>query len=130
MDSYFSERKKPLRLCGLPVTLTAIQKHFINDIIWPDFSNKKVVESEKMALEYDPIELREVYPLDQDSTVEVFPTDHTVERFGYMINRGKSSVLITADTYNLQPMIDLTMKSDVITALASSALFLPVCTPC
>lgn len=46
LDSYFPQRKKPLRLRGLPATLKAIQQHYLNDVIWPDFSKIKLLESE------------------------------------------------------------------------------------
>ncbi len=123
LDSYFSERKKPLIVRGLPATLEAVQKHFLNDIIWPDFSKIKLVESDKMALKYEPIVLGERYLLDEGSTLEAFATDHTVESCGYMINRGGSSLLITADTYGLRSVIDLVKTSDTVTALVIECSF-------
>ena len=123
LDSYFPQRKKPLRLRGLPATLKAIQQHYLNDIIWPDFSKIKLLESEEMALTYEPIIVGEVYPLDEKSSVEAFATDHTVESCGYMINRGKSSVLITADTYELDSAVDLAANSNTITALVIECSF-------
>ncbi len=123
LDSYFSERKKPLIVRGLPATLDAVQKHFLNDVIWPDFSKIKLVESDKMALKYEPIVLGERYLLDEGSTLEAFATDHTVESCGYMINRGGSSLLITADTYGLQSVIDLVKTSDTVTALVIECSF-------
>ena len=123
LDSYFSQRKKPLRLRGLPATLKAIEQHYLNDVIWPDFSKIKLVESEEMALVYEPITVGEVYPLDQKSSIEAFATDHTVESCGYIINRGKSSVLITADTYELRSAVDLAINNNAITALVIECSF-------
>ncbi len=123
LDSYFSERKKPLRLRGLPETLEAVQKHFLNDIIWPDFSKIKLVHSESMAVVYEPIVIGESYFLDEQSSIEAFPTDHTVESCGYKVKRGETSIVITADTYDLKAMTDLVLERGSVTALVVECSF-------
>lgn len=123
LDSYFSKRKKPLRLRGLPATLKAIQQHFLNDVIWPDFSKIKLAQSEEMALMYDPVELGKVYSLGQGSSLEIFATDHTVESCGYIVKKGESSLLITADTHDVSVVLDLVKKSDAIRGLVIECSF-------
>ncbi len=123
MDSYFSKRRKTLRLRGLPATLDAIKKHLLNDVIWPDFSRIRLDKSENMALEYVPIALGEVYTIDETTTIEAFATDHTVESCGYMINRGGRTLLITADTYDLQSVIDLVKQRETVSALVIECSF-------
>ncbi len=123
LDSYFSERKKPLKLRGLPATLDAIKKHFLNDLIWPDFSKIHLSDSSEMALEYHPIEMGKVYQLDINCSIEAFVTDHTVESCGYIVNKNNSSVQTPADTYDLQPTIESTAKNSSITALVIECSF-------
>ena len=123
LDSYFTERKKPLRLRGLPETLEAVQKHFLNDIIWPDFSKIALAHSEVMAVVYEPITLEKCYTLDEESSIEGFATDHTVESCGYKISRGERSLVITADTYDLSSMIALVQKSKDVSALVIECSF-------
>ena len=123
LDSYFSERKKPLKLRGLPETLIAIKNHFLNDIIWPDFSKIALVDSDVMGLVYEPIVLGERYLLADGSSIEAFETDHTVESCGYMVTKENSALIITADTYDLKVVIDLVLKTERVTALVVECSF-------
>jgi len=123
LDSYFSQRKKTLTLRGLPATLDAIKKHFLNDLIWPDFSKIKLTGSSEMALEYHPIEMGKVYQLDKNSSIEAYITDHTVESCGYIIHKNSSAVLISADTYDLQSTIASVENDSTITTLVIECSF-------
>ncbi len=123
LDSYFEVRKKPLRLCGLPATLNAIKQHFLNDVIWPDFSKIKLRAGGEMALTYEPITVGESYALDSGSSIEPFATDHTVESCGYMITRGTSRLLVTADTHNLHAVLGLVARYETISALVIECSF-------
>ncbi len=123
LDSYFAERTKPLRLMGLPQTLEAVQKHFLNDVIWPDFSKIALADSEAMSVEYHPIPLGEVYTLDETTSIEAFATDHTVPSCGYVVKKKSSAVIITADTYDLGSMIKTVKERDDITAMVIECSF-------
>lgn len=123
LDSYFETRKKPLRLRGLPATLNAIKQHYLNDVIWPDFSKIRLQASGEMALTYEPVTVGESYALDSESSIEPFATDHTVESCGYMITRAKSSLLITADTHSLNAVLELVAKNEAISALVIECSF-------
>ena len=50
LDSYFALRNRPLKIMGLPQTLKAVQEHFLNDIIWPDFSKISLLDSHLMSV--------------------------------------------------------------------------------
>ena len=119
LDNYFSLRKVTLNIAALPQTISAIKKHYLNDLIWPDFSKIKLNNSENMALKYTEIKLGEEYPVGDNESIKSFQTDHTVDSCGYIYKKNDSAVLITADTYSLDGMIyevekDLTIKSVVI----------------
>ena len=123
LDSYYAKRTKPLRLRGLPATLDAIKRHFLNGVIWPDFSKIKLLKSDQMALVYEPVALKEVYTLDENSSIEAFATDHTVASCGYIVTRKMKSVIITADTYDLSSVVDLVTERNDITALVIECSF-------
>ena len=123
LDSYFSERKVSLKLRGLPETLEAVQRHFFNDLIWPDFSKIRLVNSDKMALVYEAIILGESYPLNEGCSIEAFETDHTVASCGYMVTKDQRSLIITADTYSLETMMELVVKTETVTALVVECSF-------
>ena len=107
LDNYFSMRTKTLNILGLPETIKALKKHFFNNLIWPDFSKIPLVNSSKFALSYTEIELDREYELNEDESIEAFKTDHTVPSCGYIFKRKGDSVLITADTYSLDNVIEI-----------------------
>ena len=119
LDNYFTLRSKPLNLIGLPQTIEAIKKHYLNDLVWPDFSVIKLDNSNEMALTYTTLETGVAYPVNEYATIKAFKTDHTVPSCGYIYKTNNSAVLITADTYSLESMIqeleeDIEIKSMVV----------------
>jgi len=123
LDSHFAERVETLVLRGLPETLEAIQKHFVNDVIWPDFTKIKLIDSDKMAMIYEPIDIGEIYTLDATTAIYAFETDHTVPSCGYVVKKNSSSVLITADTYDLSCVESLVNSDPSITTLVIECSF-------
>ena len=111
LDSYLSERKETLTLRGLPETLSAIKEHFLNDIIWPDFSKIVIRDGKKKAIKYEPIEFGKSYSLNEYQTIEAFETVHTVPSCGYKVSNNESEVYITADTSDLTVLTNLLQQS-------------------
>jgi len=107
IDNYFSSIKKSINICALPQTIKAIKKHFLNDIIWPDFSKIDLSNSEGKCINYVEIELD-----NREESIKAFKTDHTVPSCGFIYKKDKTSVLITADTYALDNVIDI-LESDL-----------------
>ena len=119
IDNYFSSIKKSINICALPQTIKAIKKHFLNDIVWPDFSKIDLSNGEGKCINYIEIELDKEYPLSEEESIRAFKTDHTVPSCGYIYKKAESSVLITADTYKLKNVMeilnsDLSIKSMVL----------------
>ena len=123
IDNYFSLRAKPLTLLGLPKTLQAIQKNFLNDEIWPDFSKIKLHNSTEMAIVYKEIELDVVYKLSETETIRAIKSDHTVESCGFIYTCGFDAVLITQDTFSLENIIDEINHNSSIKAVAIECSF-------
>jgi len=105
IDNYYLQRDTPLHIIGLPQTIKAIRKHFLNDIIWPDFSKIPLHNSKKMSVIYKEIKLNKEYRLSKDETIRAYKTDHTVESCGYIYTKKDRSILITADTFSLDSTI-------------------------
>ncbi len=123
LDSYFTLRKKPLKLMGLPQTLEAIKKHFLNDVIWPDFSKIPLSNTDKMSVVYESIELNKEYSIDDVTSIEAIATTHTVPSCGYIVRKNASAVLITADTYKSPILCESIEKYPEITALVIECSF-------
>lgn len=105
LDNYFAMRTTTLNIIGLSETIAAVQKHYLNDLIWPDFSKIHLKNSKEKSLKYTILNLDKEYILSHSETLKAFETDHTVASCGYIYTKNKKAVLITADTYSLDSMI-------------------------
>ena len=123
LDSYFTLRTKPLKLMGLPATLEAIKTHFLNDVLWPDFSKIPLSNTDQMSVVYESIEIGKEYALDETSSIEAITTTHTVPSCGYIIRKNGSAVLITADTYVNPALCETINKYSEIKALVLECSF-------
>jgi len=99
IDNYFVQRKKPLKLFGLPQTLSSIQKHLFNWEIWPDFSKLNLIGTKVASVEYHDIDLHKVYEIEEGITLEPINSVHAVPCCGYIIKKENQSLLFTSDTY-------------------------------
>jgi len=123
LDSYFTLRKKPLKIMGLPETIEAIQKHFLNDVIWPDFSKIALLNTNEMCVVYEKVAFNKRYIIDESTSIEAMETVHTVPSCGYIVRKNTSAVLVTADTYK-NPLLSQTIeKYPEITALVLECSF-------
>jgi len=123
LDSYFTLRTKSLKLMGLPETIQAIQEHFLNDVIWPDFSKIPLSNADAMTVVYESIEVGKEYQLDETSSIEAMATTHTVASCGYIVRKNSSAVLITADTYKNSLLCETIQKYPEINALVLECSF-------
>lgn len=123
IDNYYAYRSKSLTLIGLPKTLRAIKKHFLNNEVWPDFSQIPLDNGKAMSVVYQELECAKEYTIDATSSIEAFKTDHTVPSCGYIYKRGDRAILITADTYSLQSAIDLIDKREEIRSVVVECSF-------
>jgi len=101
LDNYYALRDVTLNIIGLPETIAAIKKHFLNDLIWPDFSLIRLHNSSAMSVKYIEVECGKTYQIGEEEHIEAFKTDHTVPSCGYIYTKKRQSILITADTYSL-----------------------------
>lgn len=123
LDSYFSIRTKTLIIAALPETIKALREHFFNDIIWPDFEKIDLLDGRQKALGYREIKFKEQYRLDEHYSIEAFPTDHTVPSCGYKITADEQSVLVTADTYSVEHVIEMIAEDKQIVSLVIECSF-------
>lgn len=123
LDSYFRLREKPLHIHALPQTIEALKKHLLNDYIWPDFSKIAFSGSDEKYVKYIPIKFEKEYALSNNESIYAFPTDHTVPSCGYIYKKDNNAILITADTYDLENIIDLLEKRKDIKTMVIECSF-------
>ena len=123
LDNYFSLRSKTLNIIALPQTIKVLKENFLNDSIWPDFSVIPMHNSKEMALTYTEIELHKEYKVGENESIKAFETDHTVASCGYIYKKDEQAVLITADTYSLDSMIEEVQNDKSITTIVVECSF-------
>lgn len=123
IDNYFCKRTKTLKIVGLEATIEALKTHFLNDVIWPDFSKIKLESSDAMSVSYEVLTLNEIYHIDAQTTIMPIHTDHTVPSCGYIYKVKENALLITADTYALDNIIEILNKDKTIGSLVVECSF-------
>ncbi|WP_044406995.1 HD domain-containing phosphohydrolase [Thiomicrospira microaerophila] len=109
IDHFFAKLSKPLKIYGLPHTLASLQRHILNDDIWPDFSNIKLLDSPHFAINFIPIQLNQAYHPEPNLTLTPIKAHHTVDCCGYLIERNGSALVFSGDTYlnaDLWPLLN------------------------
>lgn len=123
LDNFFSDRVKTLNIIGLPETIKSLKEHFFNNHIWPDFSKIAMNNSKEMSMKYVELELGVEYKIGKDEYIEAFKTDHTIPSCGYIVKKDNSSILITADTYSLDNVVDILNSRLDISAMVLECSF-------
>jgi ribonuclease BN (tRNA processing enzyme) len=95
VDAIASSLTRPIRVYALAGTISALQAHVFNNVIWPDFSRIPSPESPFISFhELRPGETLEI----TGKRIEVLPAVHTVPSCGYAVSSGKGYWIFTGDT--------------------------------
>ncbi len=95
VDNTYGSRETPLRVLAIPAVINALETHYFNWTIWPDFTG--LPTPEQPVLELVPCELT----LHLDGLrIELIEVNHPGEACGFLIEETASdcSILITGDT--------------------------------
>jgi ribonuclease BN (tRNA processing enzyme) len=93
----FPRLKRPMRIYATADVLKAVQEHLLNGVIWPDFSRIKLLDSERMALEFIPIQHNKTFDIDGIKITPV-PVHHEVPTIGIVAEAPDATVAFTSDT--------------------------------
>jgi len=85
----------PLQVHALPSTISALQTHIFNNLIWPDFA--AIPSAAAPLMRFVPIEVGEVLCVGGKS-VEVLPAVHTVPAVGFAAHTGSGHWVFSGDT--------------------------------
>lgn len=95
LDAVGTRRSKPVTLHALPETITALQQHIFNGVIWPDFNC--LPSSHKPFMRYAPLATGQQLEL-AGIAVEVLPAVHTVPAVGYALCGSEGWWVFSGDT--------------------------------
>ncbi len=96
IDATVSIRDEPLIVMGSKACLKIVKKHYMNDLIWPDFSRIKT--SIGPALVYENLEDRKWFELPGGISAWSEPVCHGAGARGFLFKSGTGTILHTGDT--------------------------------
>jgi ribonuclease BN (tRNA processing enzyme) len=94
-DNIIGRIKKPVNIRAIPKVLDAIERHLMNNIIWPDFT--KIPTARNPVLTYQPLAAGKPTNI-AGLRVKAIPMNHPVPAVGFLVSDKKSSILYSADT--------------------------------
>lgn len=94
-DNVFGARRDPVTVHAIAPTLDGVQRHLMNDILWPDFA--KIPSSAQPTMQFRPIPEGEPFEL-EGFTITAVRVNHPVECVGYFVEDGDGTVLHVGDT--------------------------------
>lgn len=98
IETYFSNRQKPLQVYALKDTIDALKNHLFNGIIWPKFHEIDHPKLHTPLLSFHEIALGETIQA-QDISVTAIPADHVKGACGYLIKKDNIGCVISGDSY-------------------------------
>ncbi len=97
-DNIIGRIKKPVNIRSIPKVIGAIQKHLMNEIIWPDFTKIPMVRNPKgPVFAYKPLAAGAPVSV-AGLRIKAIPMNHPVPAVGYLVSNSNASLLYTADT--------------------------------
>ncbi|MBN2587977.1 MAG: 3',5'-cyclic-nucleotide phosphodiesterase [Candidatus Fermentibacteraceae bacterium] len=96
IDATVTIRDEPLRVMGSRACLEIVRKHYMNDLIWPDFSRIKT--SSGPTLVYQDIQDRKWFDLPGGLSAWAEPVCHGAGARGFIFRSGTGSIIHTGDT--------------------------------
>ncbi len=94
-DNIIGKIKKPVNIHALPQVITAIKKHLMNNVIWPDFT--RIPSGKNPVFTYKPFRAGREFKA-AGLTVKAIPMNHPVPAVGFLVSDARSSLLYSADT--------------------------------
>ncbi|MCK5064504.1 MAG: 3',5'-cyclic-nucleotide phosphodiesterase [Candidatus Fermentibacteraceae bacterium] len=96
VDATVMFRDEPLRVMGSQACLDVVIKHYMNDMLWPDFS--RIRTSTGPALVYETMKDRAWFELPGGLSAWSEPVCHSAGARGFLFRSSTGSILHTGDT--------------------------------
>jgi 3',5'-cyclic-nucleotide phosphodiesterase len=119
-DNRCQLKAQPLTVAGTKATIEALQKHFFNGVIWPDFTI--IPSPENPTIQY--IELTPESPVQvAGHTVLPILVSHTIETAGFVIEGESGSIAYSGDTGPTDRLWEVLNKQHDLRALLMEVSF-------
>ncbi len=119
-DNRFQGGCEPLLVVGTKGTLRVLQKHFFNNLVWPDFS---AIENEKgPTIRYVELKPGRAQQL-AGFTVQAVPVNHTIEASGFIVEAPDAALAYSGDTGPTDRLWELIAATPKLKALLMEVSF-------
>ena len=105
VENNYHKLTKPIKIYALESTLKAISDHLFNNTIWPDFTEIKLKNSNKSAIQLHPVELGKTYDFN-DVNIKAIEVCHSVPTCAFVVEKKFFSLLYAPDTYLCDTIFD------------------------
>ena len=95
LDAVSSQRRHPVQVHALAATISALQTHVFNNVIWPDFS--AIPSAASPFLQYQTFVCGSVLSI-AGVQIEVLPAHHTVPAVGFAVQGDSGWWVFSGDT--------------------------------
>lgn len=95
-DARIGQVDSTLEVQASSAAITIINEHYMNDLLWPDFSG--IVRSGKPVLVYSELKDMEWMVLGDDLEVMPIPVNHGAGGRGFLIRSGSGCIVYSGDT--------------------------------
>ena len=100
LDAVSSQRRHPVQVHALAATISALQTHVFNNVIWPDFS--AIPSAASPFLQYQAFVSGDVLNI-AGVQIEVLPAHHTVPAVGFAVEGDTGWWVFSGDTERNPP---------------------------
>ena len=100
LDAVSSQRRHPVQVHALAATISALQTHVFNNVIWPDFS--AIPSAASPFLQYQAFVCGDVLSI-AGAQIEVLPAHHTVPAVGFAVEGDTGWWVFSGDTERNPP---------------------------
>jgi HD-GYP domain-containing protein (c-di-GMP phosphodiesterase class II)/phosphoribosyl 1,2-cyclic phosphodiesterase len=119
LDSYYSYFKNTICIYSTKENIKNLRENIFNDVIWPNFENISLADSDEKLIRFCELEYDMVYDI-EGIKISIFKNNHTDGSCGYIIN---DEIMITSDTYICDNIWDILNKSKTINKLITEVSF-------
>ena len=109
-DTRLSQTDVSLEVFGSRATIGIIREHYMNDLLWPDFS--RIVRDGKPALIYRELEDYEWMSLAEGLRVMPVPVNHGAGARGFLIRSDTACIAYSGDTGPTEDLWRLAAEQD------------------
>lgn len=98
IETFFEQRKTPLTIYALEETIEVLKTYSFNNVIWPDFTKIKLLNSDENSLILKKIKLNEIISIGEYQ-IKPIEANHIAGSCGFVITKNHQSFIISGDTY-------------------------------